>query len=127
MSLFDLACDITRAHAEAVRRSEVVGPMDHEQARSFAQERPPSLAKSIEDACNAMSVAAAQIRSQDRRIAKLEAALARMVKEREECQADSEGHYPLPDCGCLECTVGTVPNHLNTGLCGYHAAKDLLR
>ncbi len=27
-----------------------------------------------------------------------------------------------PDGGCIECTVGTVPNHLNTGLCPYHKA-----
>lgn len=28
--------------------------------------------------------------------------------------------------GCLHCTAGTTPNHLNTGLCGYHAAQAAL-
>ena len=27
------------------------------------------------------------------------------------------------DAGCLECTAGTTPNHLNTGWCAYHFAK----
>lgn len=27
------------------------------------------------------------------------------------------------DAGCFECTAGTVPNRLNTGLCAYHFAK----
>lgn len=27
------------------------------------------------------------------------------------------------DPGCLECTAGTTPNHLNTGWCAYHFAK----
>jgi len=33
----------------------------------------------------------------------------------------------LIDSGCIECTVGTVPNDLNTGLCPLHAAKAVLR
>lgn len=27
------------------------------------------------------------------------------------------------DSGCIECTVGTVPNHLNTGLCAHHLRR----
>jgi hypothetical protein len=29
--------------------------------------------------------------------------------------------------GCLECTAGTTPNHLNTGPCAYHRARVLVR
>jgi hypothetical protein len=32
----------------------------------------------------------------------------------------------LADAGCIECTVGTVPNNRNTGLCGYHEARAVL-
>lgn len=58
--------------------------------------------------------------------ASLEAALRRMVKAHQETSTDSEGEWPQADSGCIDCTVGTVPNHLNTGRCAYHAAKELL-
>lgn len=61
-----------------------------------------------------------------RRIHELETGLNRMVLAHENLSADTEGKYPSPDAGCLECTVGTVPNRLNTGLCAYHNAKKLL-
>lgn len=32
-----------------------------------------------------------------------------------------------PDTGCLECSLGTVPKHLETGPCLYHQACELLR
>jgi hypothetical protein len=54
-------------------------------------------------------------------------ALARMVKAHDDTVSDSEGHYPLPSSGCIECTVGAVPNDLNTGLCAYHNAERVLR
>jgi hypothetical protein len=38
---------------------------------------------------------------------------------------DLEGRFPA-DEGCIECTVGTVPNDKNTGLCGYHLARAVL-
>jgi hypothetical protein len=47
-------------------------------------------------------------------------ALAKCVRQFE----DLDEHMPT-DAGCIECTAGTVLNHLNTGLCGYHAAKAL--
>jgi hypothetical protein len=31
-----------------------------------------------------------------------------------------------PDAGCIECTVGTVPNDRNTGLCAFHRARAAL-
>lgn len=33
--------------------------------------------------------------------------------------ADMEDGAPV-DAGCIECTCGTVPNTLNTGLCAHH-------
>ncbi len=30
------------------------------------------------------------------------------------------------DAGCIECTLGTVPKRLETGLCLYHKAEALL-
>lgn len=60
------------------------------------------------------------------RVLELEDALNRMVLAHESLSADTEGKYPYADIGCIECTVGTVPNRLNTGLCAYHNAKKLL-
>lgn len=61
-----------------------------------------------------------------RRLHELETALNRMVLAHENLSADTEGRYPYADIGCVECTVGTVPDRLNTGLCAYHTAKKLL-
>lgn len=33
--------------------------------------------------------------------------------------SDMEDSAPV-DAGCIECTCGTVPNTLNTGLCAHH-------
>jgi hypothetical protein len=33
-----------------------------------------------------------------------------------------EDHAPV-DAGCIECTLGTVPNRLNTGLCAHHLRR----
>jgi hypothetical protein len=49
-----------------------------------------------------------------------------LVAEYDEMRSNSEGAYPPPDSGCIECTVGTVPNKWNTGLCVYHKAQFLL-
>lgn len=54
-------------------------------------------------------------------ILELQAALKKCVAIIE----DIDEAMPM-DAGCIQCTAGTVPNHLNTGLCGYHAAKGLL-
>lgn len=32
----------------------------------------------------------------------------------------------MADAGCIQCTVGTVPNDRNTGLCAYHEATRLI-
>lgn len=60
------------------------------------------------------------------RVLELEAALSRMVQAHQNTESDSEGRYPHADIGCIECTAGTVPDRLNTGLCAYHNAKKLL-
>jgi hypothetical protein len=54
------------------------------------------------------------------------AALKRYVDDHDSYVANNDGHHPeedMPDAGCIECTIGTTPNHLNTGLCRYHQAK----
>lgn len=77
---------------------------------------------------NAAAVMAnhAELQSLRTRVRDLEMALARMVAEHEETESDTEGRYPCADHGCIECTLGTVPDNLNTGLCAYHRAKELL-
>lgn len=60
------------------------------------------------------------------RINELETALNRLVQAHENTSADTEGRWPSPDAGCIECTAGTVPDHLNTGPCAYHNAKKVL-
>jgi len=52
----------------------------------------------------------------------MRAVLAKCVRDFEDMGED------MPtSAGCIECTAGTVPNHLNKGRCGYHAAKAELR
>jgi hypothetical protein len=52
--------------------------------------------------------------------------MAKYVLEMEDIYNDEHDH-PLPkDSGCIDCTVGTVPDRLNTGRCMYHQAKRLL-
>lgn len=60
------------------------------------------------------------------RIQQLEVALNRMICAHENLESETEGKYPSPDSGCIECTCGTVPDKYNTGLCAYHNAKKLL-
>lgn len=67
------------------------------------------------------------VRNQQQHIHELETALNRMVLAHENLEADTEGRWPERDSGCIECTCGTVPDRLNTGLCAYHSAKKLLR
>lgn len=56
----------------------------------------------------------------------LRKALEQMVAAHEETLSNSEGRYPTANSGCIECTLGTVPDRLNTGLCAYHRSKELL-
>jgi hypothetical protein len=60
------------------------------------------------------------------RITSLRSALVDLLKLVEDTQCDSEGRYPIPNDGCIECTIGTVPDRLNKGLCPIHRAKKLL-
>ena len=59
-------------------------------------------------------------------IREMRMALDRMCLVFEHIEAETEGAYPPPDVGCIECTVGTVPDDRNTGLCAYHNAKHIL-
>lgn len=68
----------------------------------------------------------AELQSLRARVRDLEVTLARMVAEHEETESNTEGRYPCADHGCIECTLGTVPDNLNTGLCAYHKARQLL-
>lgn len=52
--------------------------------------------------------------------------ITRLVALIDQTRDDSEGHYPTPDSGCIDCTQGCVPNHRNTGPCAYHDAVRLL-
>jgi hypothetical protein len=61
-----------------------------------------------------------------KRIHELEVVLNRMVLAHENTMSESDGQWPQPDTGCIECTVGTVPDKYNTGPCAYHSAKRLL-
>ena len=56
----------------------------------------------------------------------LATALRRYLVDFDEIASETEGKYPFTDAGCIKCTAGTVPNKLNTGLCLYHLARDLL-
>ena len=78
-----------------------------------------AVARGMTDASDLMRRAAT-------RITELETALNRMVCAHENLESDTEGRYPQPDVGCIECTAGTVPDRLNTGLCAYHESKRLL-
>ncbi len=40
------------------------------------------------------------------------------------CERDEE--IDRPDAGCCECTRGTTPKRLETGLCAHHAAQAFL-
>ena len=45
--------------------------------------------------------------------------LVQALEKSESEYADLEDRAPV-DAGCIECTAGTVPNKLNTGLCAHH-------
>ncbi len=54
-------------------------------------------------------------------------ALRAYVSDYDETQSDTEGRWPLPDTGCIDCTCGTVTNTQATGRCLYHLARRLLK
>lgn len=80
----------------------------------------------LEQVVNAIDNGVVALQLAQDRIHELETALNRMVLAHENLSSDTEGRYPPLDAGCIECTVGTVPDRLNTGLCAYHNAKKLL-
>lgn len=83
-------------------------------------------AKAIAQVGHGIARANELMRRATSRIQQLESALTRMVLEYENTLADSEGRWPHPDSGCIECTCGTVPDKFNTGPCAYHTSKKLL-
>jgi hypothetical protein len=85
-----------------------------------------ALQQQVAALADAVKNAHAAMRDSLIRIHELETGLNRMVLAHENLVSDTEGKYPPPDSSCIECTVGTVPNRLNTGLCAYHSAKKLL-
>lgn len=74
----------------------------------------------------AMSEASLELDRRKARIDQLEFLLHRFVLAHETTESDSEGHWPHPDTGCIECTLGTVPDVRNTGRCAYHETKRVL-
>ena len=81
----------------------------------------------IDVGASASTVMQAAERELDRRksrIDQLEFLLHRMVLLVDDVESDSEGHYPRPNTGCLECTLGTVPNDKNTCLLYTSDAAD---
>lgn len=78
------------------------------------------------DVINDLEVQRMVAKTAMQRALELESALKRMVQIHENLSANTEGQYPYADIGCIECTVGTVPDRLNTGLCAYHHAKKVL-
>lgn len=52
--------------------------------------------------------------------------IKKLVTQFDQCRSDSEGEWPHADTGCPYCTVGTVPDTRNTGLCPYHTATNYL-
>lgn len=82
--------------------------------------------KAVAAVNHSMAHASNLMRQATARITELETALNRMVETHLNTESDSEGRYPAPDAGCIECTCGTVPDRLNTGLCAFHNARKLL-
>jgi hypothetical protein len=85
-----------------------------------------SLQQQVAALTDAVKNASAAMRDSLARIHELETGLSRMASAHENLVSDTEGKYPPPDSGCIDCTVGTVPDRLNTGPCAYHSAKRLL-
>lgn len=81
---------------------------------------------SLTDLANSLELSRLDARLVKKRNDELETALNRMVTLVENIEADSEGEWPKPDAGCIECTCGTVPDKYNTGLCARHEAQRLL-
>lgn len=79
-----------------------------------------------QNASDVMQHAERELDRRKARIDQLEFLLHRFVLAHETTEADSEGHYPHPDTGCIECTLGTVPDIRNTGRCAYHETKRVL-
>lgn len=52
--------------------------------------------------------------------------MAKAVKQIEDYTDNNDGKGPR-DYGCVDCTEGTVPYRLNTGLCGFHMMKKALK
>lgn len=52
--------------------------------------------------------------------------IASLIDMIDETRSDTDGRYPPPHPGCIDCTSGTTPNDRNTGRCAYHEGLRLL-
>ena len=59
-------------------------------------------------------------------VAALIEAARKLIAQIDTAVADREGDNMLTDTGCIDCTLGTVPDWHNTGCCGYHATVAAL-
>ncbi len=84
------------------------------------------LTQVVSETCRVLESSGEAMRLGALRIEELTTVLNRMVLAHENTLSDSEGRWPQPDCGCIYCTQGQVPDKLNTGPCAYHTAKGLL-
>lgn len=53
--------------------------------------------------------------------------VADLVAIIDEVRDDTDGRWPLPEPGCIDCTQGATPDRSNTGPCVYHRARRMLR
>jgi hypothetical protein len=67
------------------------------------------------------------IHEQQKHIQAMEIAMRGMLKWIDDYASDHDGDSYFTSTGCIECTLGTVPNTLNTGLCVIHQARRLLK
>ena len=59
--------------------------------------------------------------------ARLRSLLEQTVEALEDYMDEYDAEARHPEAGCVECTAGTTPDRLNTGLCVYHKARAALQ
>lgn len=59
--------------------------------------------------------------------AALRSITASLLKVIDDTRANTDGKWPEPDSGCIECTQGATPDRFNTGPCAYHRGRQMLR
>lgn len=84
------------------------------------------LSRTLDQTIEVGAAASAVMQKAEVRIDELELTAHRLVMLIEDTLENSEGVWPHPNTGCIVCTLGTVPNDRNTGLCAYHDARRIL-